>query len=135
MPTLKQMEKLVSRRRPAPVIDDPGPGDALPEEYWSAVLEDPAAAEKPPPSVERMPLSKISRELLRVECRRCARCVEIQRLDAIKLYGPHAIWRDVGERLLDDGCRVRTGRHEEDGCWPSFGDCHTGHNPDKPPLG
>jgi hypothetical protein len=60
------------------------------------------------------------RELLRVECARCARCVEIQRLDAVKLYGPHAVWKDVGQRLLDDGCQVRTGRHEKDGCWPEW---------------
>jgi hypothetical protein len=59
-------------------------------------------------------------ELLRVECARCSRCVQIQRLDAVKLYGPHAVWKDVGQRLLDDGCKVRTGRHEEDGCWPDW---------------
>jgi hypothetical protein len=45
----------------------------------------------------------------------------LRRLDAVKLYGPHATWREVGERLLADGCQVRTGRHEEDGCWPDFG--------------
>jgi hypothetical protein len=43
-----------------------------------------------------------------------------QRLDAIRLYGPDTTWREVGQRLLDDGCRIRTGRHEEDGCWPDF---------------
>jgi hypothetical protein len=48
------------------------------------------------------------------------RAVDIQRLDAVKLYGPHAIWKDVGNRLLEDGCKVRTGRLEEDGCWPDF---------------
>jgi hypothetical protein len=41
-------------------------------------------------------------------------------LDAVTLYGPHATWKEVGERLLADGCRIRTGRHEEDGCWPSW---------------
>jgi hypothetical protein len=46
--------------------------------------------------------------------------VEFQRLDAVRLYGPHAIWKDVGARLLADGCEHRTGRHEEDGCWPDF---------------
>jgi hypothetical protein len=49
-------------------------------------------------------------KILRVECRRCSRCVEIQRLDAVKLYGPNATWRDVRQRLLDDGCRIRMGR-------------------------
>jgi hypothetical protein len=55
-----------------------------------------------------------------VECRRCARTIEIQRLDAVKLFGPRAVWKDVGQRLLDDGCQVRTGRLEEDGCWPNW---------------
>jgi hypothetical protein len=26
----------------------------------------------------------------------------------------------LGQRLLDDTCRQRTGIHEDDGCWPSF---------------
>ena len=65
-------------------------------------------------------LSEMPRELLRVECLRCFRMVEIKRLDAIKLYGPHAVWKDVGQVLLDDGCQHRTGRLEEDGCWPNF---------------
>jgi hypothetical protein len=46
--------------------------------------------------------------------------VEIQKVDAIKLCGPHAVWKDVARRLLDNGCRQRTGRHEQDGCWPNF---------------
>ena len=29
-------------------------------------------------------------------------------------------WKDVAQRLLDDTCQKRTGRHEEDGCWPGF---------------
>jgi hypothetical protein len=37
------------------------------------------------------------------------RIVEIQRADAVRLYGPHAVWKDVGQRLLDDGCQHRTG--------------------------
>jgi hypothetical protein len=56
-------------------------------------------------------LGEIRSDLLRVECLRCFRIVEIQRLDAVRLYGPHAVWKDVGYRLLDDGCRHRTGRH------------------------
>ena len=60
-------------------------------------------------------------DVLRVECIRCNRIVEIQALDAIRFYGPHAIWKDVGQRLLDNTCPHRTGRHEEDGCWPGWG--------------
>jgi hypothetical protein len=66
------------------------------------LVDDPRAAEKPWLPLQQLRLSEIPRELLQVECTRCSRCVEIQRLDAIKLYGPHAVWEDVGQRLLDD---------------------------------
>jgi hypothetical protein len=46
--------------------------------------------------------------------------VEIQTVDAIRLYGGNAVWKQVAQRLLDDMCRQRTGRYEEDGCWPAF---------------
>ena len=96
------------------------PDGALPQEYWEALLRDPRAAGRPWLPLQQMRLSEIPRELLRVECRRCARTIEIQRLDAVKLFGPHAVWKDVGQRLLDDGCQARTGRLEEDGCWPDW---------------
>jgi hypothetical protein len=76
-------------------------------------------AETPRPSPARS-LGAIRSDLLCVECLRCLRIVEIQRMDAVRLYGPHAIWKDVGQRLPDDGCQHRSGRHEEDGCWPDF---------------
>lgn len=65
-------------------------------------------------------LSEIPRHVLRVECLRCQRIVEIQMADAIRLYGPHAIYKDVGQKLLDSRCEHRTGRLEEDGCWPNW---------------
>jgi hypothetical protein len=120
MPTPKQMEKLASDRLRTVGSEDPAPDESLPKEYWDHVLRDPRAAGKPWLPIQQMRLSEIPRELLRVECARCSRCVEIQRLDATKLYGPHAIWKDVGKRLLDDGCQVRTGRLEEDGCWVAW---------------
>jgi hypothetical protein len=40
--------------------------------------------------------------------------------DAVRLYGGNAIWKDVAQWLLDTTCQQRTGRHEEDGCWPAF---------------
>jgi hypothetical protein len=120
MPTPEQMEKLASDRLRTVRSGDPGPDGPLPTEYWDDVLRDSRAAGKPWLPIQQMRLSEIPRELLRVECSRCSRCVEIQRLDAVKLYGPHAVWQDVGKRLLDDGCQVRTGRLEEDGCWPRF---------------
>jgi hypothetical protein len=50
----------------------------------------------------------------------CGRIVEIQKADAVRLADAQAVWKDVGQRLLDDTCQQRTDRHEEDGCWPSF---------------
>ena len=124
MPTPKQMEKLANALavgRNAPPARTPGSSDEMPPEYWQAVLED-AFADRGPlaPSIRTQRLSDIQRHLLRVACRRCGRTVEIQKVDAVRLAGPQAVWKDVGQRLLDDTCQVRTGRHEEDGCWPSF---------------
>jgi hypothetical protein len=124
MPTPKQMEKLAAavgrepRRTP-----NPGPGDPMPAEYWESVLRDPLADANPMPSGasnRTQRLSEISQHLLRVSCARCDRTVEIQKADAIRLYGRTAVWKEVGQRLLDNTCQQRTGRHEEDGCWPSF---------------
>nr|WP_092252856.1 hypothetical protein [Bradyrhizobium sp. Rc3b] len=122
-PTMKQMQKL----RPPPATDPKGapapplgPADDLPSEYWGALLDDPRAEAKPGPSGAALPLSQIARHLLRVGCRRCCRTVEIQKVDAVRLYGRDALWKTVGQRLLDNTCTQRTGRHEEDGCWPTF---------------
>lgn len=94
----------------------------MPPEYWQALLAD-ARADGGRPGAGtsgRLQLNQISQHLLRVACRRCGRTVEIQKIDAARLYGPDAIWRDIGQRLLDNTCTQRTGRHEEDGCWPSY---------------
>jgi hypothetical protein len=94
--------------------------DRPPEEWWQNVLADPRAAGKPWLPVGQLRLSEVPREVLRVECLRCLRVVEIRKTDMIRLCGPHAIWKDVGQRLLDHGGQQRTGRHEQDGCWPNF---------------
>jgi hypothetical protein len=122
MPTPKQMEKpatLVGRR--TAVARPLGPSDEMPPEYWNALLSDACPDARPSgPSIRMQRLSKIPWHVLRVSCRRCQRIVEIQKTDAIRLYGAQAIWKEVGQRLLDDTCQRRTGRHEEDGCWPGF---------------
>jgi hypothetical protein len=46
---------------------------------------------------------------------RCDQIVEIKRPTPVRLNGEHAIWKDVGINLLDDGCQGRTGNHEDDG--------------------
>jgi hypothetical protein len=122
MPSRKEMEKIASAAgRKAPPTPSLAPGDDLPPEYWQSLLEDARAdAPSPKPSSGALQLSEIAQHLLRVGCRRCGRTVEIQKADAIRLYGSGALWKEVGLRLLDDTCTQRTGRHEEDGCWPSY---------------
>jgi hypothetical protein len=60
------------------------------------------------------------------ECLQCFRILEIQKADAVRFYGPHAVWKDFGQRLLDQTCTNRTGRHEEDGCWPDWTSLNAG---------
>jgi hypothetical protein len=120
MPNPKEMERLARERDRAPPAAEPAPDASPLPGWWDSVLSDPRAAGKPWLPIQQRRLSEIPREMLRVECLRCFRAVEIQRLDAINLYGPHAFWKDVAQALLDDGCQHRTGRHEEDGCWPNW---------------
>jgi hypothetical protein len=123
MPTPKQMEKLAALvGREIRTTRTPCPADPMPPEYWASVLNDPfaEAMPQPGPSIRMQRLSEISQHVLRVSCSRCGRTVEIQKLDAVRLAGPEAVWKDVGQRLLDNICQERNGRHEEDGCWPSF---------------
>ncbi|WP_156795583.1 hypothetical protein [Bradyrhizobium icense] len=122
MPTPKQMEKLAASLGGKAIGARPlGPQDEMPDEYWQAVLNDAYVGNRPlgqPSAGQR--LSEIPQHVLRVSCRRCERILEIQKADAIRLYGQQASRREVGQRLLDNTCQNRTGRHEEDGCWPAF---------------
>lgn len=124
MPTSKQMDKMAAAvGRKAPTVRGLAPDDDLPPEYWQALLDDVGAdGGNPGPTApgRLLRLSEIPQHLLRAGCRRCGRTVEIQKADAARLYGSDAIWRDVGQRLLDNTCSQRTGRHEEGGCWPSY---------------
>ncbi|WP_342710035.1 hypothetical protein AAFG13_37585 [Bradyrhizobium sp. B124] len=124
MPTRTEMEKLAGQSsvgKNSPTAPAVGPADPLPPAYWDALLRDAGAdARQPAPSIRTQRLSQIARHLLRVTCGRCSRIVEIQKADAVRLYGPQAVWKEVGQRLLDNTCQQRTGRHEEDGCWPAF---------------
>jgi hypothetical protein len=118
MPTPKQMEKLAAEAGGRPPPPAAAPDAPLPAEYWESVLKDPRAATGA--QMRQRRLSEIQRHVLRVSCRRCERTVEIQTADAVRLYGGNAVWKDVAQRLLDNTCQQRTGRHEEDGCWPAF---------------
>jgi len=119
MPTPKQMEKLAAEAVRKAASSAAALDAALPAEYWDSVLKDPRAGSNGLQLRQRH-LSEIQRHTLRVSCRRCERTVEIQTADAVRLYGQNAIWKDVAQRLLDDTCQQRTGRLEEDGCWPAF---------------
>jgi hypothetical protein len=119
MPTPKQMEKLAAEAAGKHGTSAAGPEAALPAESWDSVLKDTRAGATGIPIRQRR-LSEIPRHVLRVVCARCDRTVEIQTADAVRLYGGKAIWKDVAQRLLDDTCQQRTGRHEEDGCWPGL---------------
>src|SRR6202140_3696274 len=119
MPTPKQMEKLAAEAAGRPGPFAAGPDAPLPAEYWESVLKNPRADATRAPMRQRR-LSEIQRPVLRIACRRCERPVEIQTADAVRLYGVNAVWKDVAQRLLDNTCQQRTGRHEEDGCWPAF---------------
>ncbi|TYL86203.1 hypothetical protein FXB40_42080 [Bradyrhizobium rifense] len=119
MPTPKQMEKLAAQAVGRPAPRAAAPDAPLPAEYWESVLKDPRA-EATGAQMRQRHLSEIQRHVLRISCRRCERTVEIQTADAVRLYGGNAIWKDVAQRLLDNTCQQRTGRHEEDGCWPAF---------------
>ena len=115
------MERLARERdHIVPETSTPAPHQPLFVEWWDSVLADPRAACKPWLPIEQRRLPELPREVLRVECLRCFRVVEIQKADAIRLCGPHAVWKDVDQRLLDNGCQQRTGRHEEDGCWANW---------------
>ncbi|RXH24230.1 hypothetical protein XH99_28540, partial [Bradyrhizobium nanningense] len=97
MPTPKQMEKLAAEaaRRPSP--SPPAPDWQLPAEYWESVLKDPRAGTTEAQMRQRR-LSEIQRHVLSVCCRRCARTLEIQTADAVRLYGANALWKDVAQR-------------------------------------
>lgn len=109
----EKMNKQAAQRPPSLASRDDG--------WWQSVMSDPELDRSTWVPIQQRRLSEIPRPVLRVDCIRCGRTVEISHADAVRLYGPHATWKEVGQRLLDEGCQHRTGRHEEDGCWPDQG--------------
>jgi hypothetical protein len=53
----------------------------------------------------------------------CDRTIEIQTTDAQRPFGEHAVRKDVGRKLRDDGCQQRTGSHEDDGALEFCSSC------------
>lgn len=118
----KQIEQLAERAkpRPTPSAPDPALSEPIPDALWQSLLDDLRTAGNPTVPIQQCRLADIPRHMLRVECSRCSRIVEMQKAEAIRYFGPDAIWKNVGQRLLDQTCTNRTGRHEEDGCWPHW---------------
>lgn len=104
MPSPEQMEKLAAEAARKQSVDPPAGIDAttLPAGYLDSVLSDlRAEARSRNIPIQQRRLSEIPRHVLRVSCRRCNRILEIQMTDALRLYGEHSIWKDVGMRLLN----------------------------------
>jgi hypothetical protein len=115
--TLRRMQQNAA----PPPLPTPGPADEMPDAYWDAVLADPrAVAGARRKAAPQQALRDIREHLLRVECRKCATIIEIQTVDAMRLYGGAATWKEVGMALLEGGCRARTGNRDSDGCWPDY---------------
>ncbi|MCX7318817.1 MAG: hypothetical protein NT113_04730 [Hyphomicrobiales bacterium] len=123
--TARNMARAAQARLPVddtpPPMPAVGPADPMPDSYWESILTDPRAeATRPPPSYNPRRLADARREAIRFECLRCFRIVEVTVSDAIKLYGGQAPTKDVGRKLLEQGCQSRTGSRDDDGCWPDI---------------
>ena len=116
-PTVKQQKAEETARRLAE-LQRRRDGVTDEDAWWASVLSDPRAVTSRP-RADRT-LAEIRSSDLRVECLKCFRTVEITRAEALQRYDPGSLWKEVAVRLLADGCMHRTGRHEEDGCWPDF---------------
>lgn len=86
--------------------------------WWASVLADPSATTAKP-RADRT-LAEIRSSELKVECLKCFRIVTVSREEALRRYDGNSLWKLVAALLLGDGCAHRTGRYEEDGCWPDF---------------
>lgn len=123
--TARNMHRAAQARLPVneapPPMPAVGPADDTPDAYWASILADPrAVAGARRRTRPDMALRDIGDHVLRVECLKCFRIVEVQRADAMRLYGGGATWKDVGMALLEGGCQSRTGNRDSDGCWPDF---------------
>jgi hypothetical protein len=90
MPTVKLFEKMSAAvDRGVPTELPLAPDDDLPFEYWQALLDDPRAAVRPGiPSGGALRLNQIPQHILRVDCRRCGRAVEIQNVIRLAILTP-----------------------------------------------
>ncbi len=96
----KQIDKLTERAEPKrrPSATDLAPSEPIPDALWQSLLDDPRAAGKPTVPIQQCRLADIESHMLRVECSRCSRIVEMQKAEAIRYFGADAIWKNVGQR-------------------------------------
>jgi hypothetical protein len=116
MPNPKQMEKLAEEAQRRAVDQDAAEGVRFADSQRDDLRID-TPVSTPARNVR---LADLPQPILRVSCRRCGRLVEIAKADALRLYGEGVGTKEVAQRVLDNTCVSRTGRHEEDGCWPSL---------------
>jgi hypothetical protein len=102
MPTPKQMERLAATPRRPPEAPYPGtrPADDLPEAYWEFIVQDHRGQIRTGVPIQQRRLSEIPRHVLRVTCRRCDRIVEIQTVDAVRVYGLERCRYEAARRWL-----------------------------------
>ena len=79
-----------------------------------------ALCEIGPLALPQIRIDRIGGKAASQNARNDRRGVRRKTADAVRLYGGNAVWKDVAQRLLDNTCQHRTGRHDEDGCWPAF---------------
>jgi hypothetical protein len=88
-------------------------------ELWTSLLTDARAAGKPPSFRSSNAASPTSNAMC---CASGARIVEMRKVDAVEYFGADALWKNVSQRLLDQTYTNRSGSHDEDGCWPDWGE-------------
>ena len=91
LPTEKQLEKMAKQAALQPA--SPAPQD---DGWWQSVLTDPALDRSTWVPIKQRRLSEIPRPMLRDGCIRYGRAVEISHVDALRLHGAHATWKEVG---------------------------------------
>jgi hypothetical protein len=117
----RQIEKLASKPnwRPQPLIPAPGLRTLCQRRIGIPSFRNQRGQICSGVPIQQRRLSEIPRHVLRLCCRPVIGSWK-SRPSMLRIYRAHAVWKDVGMKLLDEGCGERTGHLEEDGCWTSF---------------
>jgi hypothetical protein len=107
---------LEAARQPGPLAA--APDAPLPAEYWESVLNDPRAG-----ATGARCGSDVFPKIQRHVTAHRLPAASGQRGNSDRRCSPIVWPQRAGRRraaVLDNTCQQRTGRHEEDGCWPTF---------------